>query len=163
MVDRLKLMRLLPATMTAIAVIWLVALFAAPTALSQRRFPVATVLVYEAGSHICHQRRERSFQWAGVQMPVCGRCLGLYVAGALGAIASLVMGARRSGSLTARRALTIAAVPMLLSLALEWTGTAAGSNVSRFLSSLPLGATLAFVLVNVSTVSTVSALRGKPG
>ena len=121
-------MRLLPATMTAIAVIWLVALFAAPTALSQRRFPVATVLVYEAGSHICHQRRERSFQWAGVQMPVCGRCLGLYVAGALGAIASLVIGARRSGWLTARRALTIAAVPMLLSLALEWTGTCSGEQ-----------------------------------
>jgi uncharacterized membrane protein len=153
-------MRLLPAAMTAIAVIWLVVLFAAPTALSQRRFPVATLLVYEAGSHICHQRRERSFQWAGVQMPVCGRCLGLYGAGALGAVASLAMGARRPGALTARRALTIAAVPMLLSLALEWTGIAAGSNVTRLLSSLPLGATLAFLLVNVSTVSTVSTVAG---
>lgn len=146
-------MRVLPAAVTAIAVIWLVALFAAPTALSQRSFPVASVLVYEAGSHICHQQRERSFAWAGVQMPVCGRCLGLYVAGAVGAVASLVVGSRTRGSAAARRALAIAAMPMFLSLVLEWTGIARGSNASRFVSSLPLGATLGFVLVNVATLS----------
>ena len=144
-------MRLLPATLTAIAVMWLVALFAAPTALSERQFPVAAILVYEAGSHVCHQRRERSFEWAGVQMPVCGRCLGLYVAGAFGAVTSLVTKMRRRGSSMDRRLLAIAAVPMILSLALEWTGIARGSNVSRFLSSLPLGATLAFVLVNAAS------------
>jgi uncharacterized membrane protein len=140
-------MRLLPATMTAIAVIWLVVLFAAPTALSKRRFPVATLFVYEAGSHICHQRRERSFEWAGVQMPVCGRCLGLYVAGAFGAVAALVNGTRRASSSAVRRALAIAAVPMILSLALEWVGVAEGSTVSRFVSGLPFGAVVGWVLI----------------
>ena len=35
-------------------------------------------------SRICHQRPERSFAIAGIQMPVCARCSGLYVSGALG-------------------------------------------------------------------------------
>ena len=145
-------MRALPAAMTAIAVIWLVALFAAPSALSRREFPVATLVVYEAGSHICHQRPERSFKWAGVQMPVCGRCLGLYVSGALGAVVSRVLGTKRPRASTVRRVLAIAVVPMFLSLALEWTGIARGSNVSRFVSGLPLGAALGFVIVNVAAL-----------
>ena len=140
-------MRVLPAAITGIAVIWLIALFAAPAAVARGRYPVATFLVYEAGSHICHQRRERSFQWSGAQMPVCGRCLGLYVAGALGALVALMIGAKTSAVLPTRRTLALAAVPMVLSLALEWTGVANGSNVTRFVSGLPLGGVLGLVLV----------------
>ena len=140
-------MRVLPAAITGIAVIWLIALFAAPAAVARGHYQVATFLVYEAGSHICHQRRERSFQWSGTQMPVCGRCLGLYVAGALGALAALMIGAKTSAVLPARRTLVVAAVPMILSLALEWTGMANGSNITRFVSGLPLGGMLGLVLV----------------
>ena len=135
----------------AVAVIWLIALFAAPAALARGRFPVATFIVYEAGSHICHQRRERSFEWSGRQMPVCGRCLGLYVAGALGALAALMIRSKPTTALRARGALAVAALPMLLSLALEWTGVASGSNVTRFLSGVVLGGMLGWVLVREIT------------
>jgi uncharacterized membrane protein len=140
-------MRVLPAAVTAIAVIWLVALLAAPSALARGRFPVATFVVYEAGSHICHQRRERSFEWSGTQMPVCARCLGLYVAGALGALAALLIGSKPGAVLPARRTLAIAAVPMILSLALEWTGVSNGSNITRLVSGLPVGGVLGSLLV----------------
>ena len=43
---------------------------------------------YAAGSIVCHQIPERSFHIAGVQLPVCARCTGLY-AGALAGVAWL--------------------------------------------------------------------------
>ena len=42
-----------------------------------------------AAGRVCHQRPERSFHVAGVQLPVCARCTGLYVSGAAGALAAL--------------------------------------------------------------------------
>src|SRR5580658_9209119 len=44
------------------------------------------LLVYAAGSVICHQRPERSFHLLGAQMPVCARCAGIYAGGAVAAI-----------------------------------------------------------------------------
>ncbi|MEO7133716.1 MAG: DUF2085 domain-containing protein, partial [Vicinamibacterales bacterium] len=44
-------------------------------------------MIFLAGSVICHQLPERSFFWAGQQLPVCARCTGLYVSGAFGLIA----------------------------------------------------------------------------
>ena len=53
--------------------------------------PIAAAAVYAAGSLVCHQRPERSFHLAGAQLPVCARCLGLYVGGFVGAIAWVLM------------------------------------------------------------------------
>jgi hypothetical protein len=41
----------------------------------------------------------------------------------------------------------IAAVPTATTLALEWAGLAAPSNVVRAVAALPLGAAIAFVMV----------------
>jgi uncharacterized membrane protein len=150
-------MRSLPILLTATAVLWLAALFAAPTALAQGRLPVATLLVYEAGSRICHQRPERSFKWSGVQMPVCGRCLGLYVGAAVGASVAFATSVRQRYRQFkhGRLAIAIAAVPMALSLALEWSAIAPGTNMSRFISGLPFGGVLAWILIH--------ALASSPG
>jgi uncharacterized membrane protein len=137
-------MRVLPVALTAIAVIWVVAILAAPSALAHGRWPVATFLVYEAGSHICHQRRERSFEWSGVQMPVCGRCLGL------GACAGVVGGAGGRRTIAGSKVLALAAAPILLSLGLELVNVVQGSNVTRFVSGLPFGAVAAWTLVGVA-------------
>ena len=42
------------------------------------------VLIFAAGGLVCHQRPERSFFVDGHQLPVCARCTGLYLSGALG-------------------------------------------------------------------------------
>src|SRR5918994_6016912 len=39
---------------------------------------------YAAGSMICHQLPDRSFFIDGRQLPVCARCTGLYISGAVG-------------------------------------------------------------------------------
>ena len=75
--------RELAAGLTCAAVTWLTLLVAAPVAMSRGRLPGLTLAVYQAGSLVCHQRPERSFHLAGVQLPVCARCFGLYLSGAV--------------------------------------------------------------------------------
>ena len=59
------------------AVTWLALLILGPTL----PVPLAGAL-YALGSHICHQRPERSFHLFAAQLPVCARCLGIYAGAA---------------------------------------------------------------------------------
>src|SRR3989442_14005492 len=69
--------------------VWLALLVAAPAA----AFGVpASGFAYALGSLICHQRPERSFDVFAAQMPVCARCIGLYVGAATGAVMTIVAG-----------------------------------------------------------------------
>jgi uncharacterized membrane protein len=107
--------------------------------------PVA--MLYLGSSLVCHQQPERTIDIAGVPMPVCARCSGLYVAAALAALAAL-SGAPRVPRRT-RRWLILAALPMAISVALEWTGIAASPAIVRFVTSMPLGATAAWTFVRM--------------
>lgn len=139
--------RLLPGGLTAAAVLWLAALVSVPFISRHPEGAVAAALVRAAGSLVCHQRPERSIDVGGVRLPVCARCTGLYVAGALGALAGLFGGAgavRRP-----RLVLGGAAAPIVATVALEWTGLAGMSNGVRFLSALPLGAAAGWLFVRM--------------
>jgi len=108
-------------------------------------------LVYLAASRVCHQRPERSFHTAGVKWPVCGRCSGLYLAAPAGALLGAVVLAHRRYS--AVRLLVIAAIPTAITVALEWPHLAEVTNVQRFVTALPLGAAIAYVLVRTASGS----------
>ena len=72
-------------------------------------------------SHLCHQDPQRSLSLAGVFLPVCNRCLALYLGGFLGVLlAALARG--RSDRLLGRRALLLG--PLLL------TGLDAGLDLA---------------------------------
>ena len=109
-----------------------------------------TALVYLAGSRVCHQRPDRSFHTAGVRWPVCGRCSGLYLAAPVGALVAAAAVKRRARAPNAMRLLVLAAVPTVATIALEWPGLAPISNLVRAIAALPLGAAIAFVLVQTS-------------
>jgi hypothetical protein len=97
-------------------------------------------LVYRAGAGVCHQRPDRSFWRAGHPLPVCGRCYGLYVGGALGLLAAVGVRPRRQSSGRGyRRLLLAAAAPSLLVVAAEWSGLVAVGNGARAVSAMPLG------------------------
>jgi uncharacterized membrane protein len=116
--------------------------------------PALASVVYLAAGHVCHQRPERSFRTAGVQWPVCGRCAGLYIAAPLGAL----IGFRVRRRMANRRAATLvaaAAAPALATLALELAGMPV-SSFARFLSALPLGVAIAYVLLTVVDRSAMS-------
>jgi uncharacterized membrane protein len=135
------------------ACLWLVLLLAAPLALSHGVLPVATMTLYRSSSVLCHQKTERSFAVAKSQMPVCARCVGLYAAGALGVLAHVGMRRKRLAppAAQARAVLAASALPVLLSVGLEWLGAFQGSNVTRFVSGLPLGVAAGWLLQQLVT------------
>jgi uncharacterized membrane protein len=138
------------AALTCGALTWLTLVVVSPLALSREQLPGLTFAVYRAGSIVCHQRPERSFHLAGIQLPVCARCFGLYLSGALGLTAGLALAsrARRAPSgATVRNLLAVAALPIALSVGLEWLGLIHTTNVQRMLTGLPLGFVAGVVIV----------------
>ncbi len=112
--------------------------------------PAIVATVYVAASRVCHQRPERSFHTDGVSWPVCGRCSGLYLGGAVGALVAVGALRRRRPAPQQLAWLAFAALPTAVTLGLEWTGVAAISNAVRALAALPLGALVAVVLVRTA-------------
>jgi uncharacterized membrane protein len=112
----------------------------------------AAAVVYGIGSWICHQRPDRSFYLWATQMPVCGRCTGIYLGGALAAAALIALRPRlqarsRFSSRQWRLAVAMAALPTLATVAVEWTGAAAPANIVRAIAGLPLGAVIVWALL----------------
>lgn len=140
--------RLLPPTLTIGAVLWSLVILTAPHTLSSETAGPIVAHVYAAAGRICHQRIERSFAAAGVQLPVCARCSGLYVAGALGALAGW-FGVRRLRPGLSRMLVLVAALPTAATWTAEMTGLASISNVERALAALPLGLVAGWVFVQM--------------
>jgi len=102
---------------------------------------------YLTGGMVCHQRPERSFHLAGAQLPVCGRCTGLYVSAAAGVL--LAWRWPRAKRNPARH-LLLAALPSAATFALEWSGTWPVSNVVRSVAAVPLGLAVGALLVEAA-------------
>jgi uncharacterized membrane protein len=112
------------------------------------------LVIYAAGSLICHQRPERSFHLLGAQMPVCARCTGIY-AGAAVAASVWFRRVRASRHLglhpgAASRALLVSALPTAGTLLYEWTTGHTPDNWLRLASGVPLGAAAAWLLLRVN-------------
>ncbi len=138
--------RLLPAALTGVAIAWLALVLLAPAA------PRRLALVYDLAGRVCHQRADRSFHLAGLPLPVCARCFGLYASGAAAAALAWLLGARRAaapGVRAARFLFTAGAVPTAATVALEWFGLVSPSNLARALAALPLGAVAGWVFVRM--------------
>lgn len=128
----------LAAGLTVTAVLWVGVLFASPVFAARGTAAWLPAIAYPIGARICHQRIERSFSIAGVQMPVCARCTGLYVGGAIGLL--LGWSVRRQRSTTTTRAQLLAGLtPIAVTVALEWTGVIETSNLVRLATGLPAG------------------------
>ena len=114
-------------------------------------------IIFTAGGLICHQRPERSFFLDGHQFPVCARCTGLYLSGALGIAGWLAFKiARQWTSLPfdpalAKRMMLISVLPTAVSLATGLLGIWDGSNVTRALLAIPFGASAGAIAAAVAT------------
>jgi uncharacterized membrane protein len=132
------------------AVLWPITLGGAVVARAHDAVPAFAATIYLAGSRICHQRPERSFYSDGVKWPVCGRCSGLYIGGAIGALAAMSAWRRRAARRDQLVWLAAAAVPTALTVVLEWSGLAGVGNSARALAGIPLGAMIAVVIVQIA-------------
>ena len=153
--------RLALAAVTLAAVVWVAALFVAPIAGNSTPLMRRSAAVcYAAGSLICHQRTERSFHIAAVQLPVCARCTGLYTGAAIGAILWMAMAGIGDRSATAalrvtrasrpRWILIASAVPTLVTLATAALGVRDPGNATRALLAIPLGVTIGAAVAAVA-------------
>jgi len=140
--------RLLAVLLTLAASSWSAAIFLAP--LARASLPVAATIVDLTASFVCHQRDERSFHLQGEPLAVCGRCTGLYLAGALGALAAWFGRARLPAS--TRRLILLAAVPTAATFAVEWIGFANPGNTVRAAAALPLGGAAGWLFVRMLRV-----------
>lgn len=147
------------------ALAWLTLLIATPLA-----SPTIAALVYAVGGVICHQLPERSFHLAGVQLPVCARCLGIYAGAAaaasihmLGGFAANAARWRILSPRQARRVFVLAAAPTLVTFALDWAGVWHTSNVVRVIAGLTAGAGGGLVVMSaVATLHYSECLRRPP-
>ena len=124
--------------LAVVATLWLGALLAAPWLP-----PPLAASVYALGSFICHQRPDRSFAIAATQLPVCGRCLGIYAGAAVGAMVARWLGPVRYP----RRWIAGAVAPAVLSLFGEWSGVVHPTNAGRGVTGLIAGGVIAAVVL----------------
>lgn len=132
--------------LTVLALLWSGALLSA----SSLAPPSMAAGLYAAGSILCHQMPERSFHLAGAQLPVCARCLGLYVGAAGGVFGWVLMAGagarparRAAGWLSVqgwRPALLVAGAPTVVTVVTAWLGLWDPGNVVRAALAVPIGA-----------------------
>lgn len=114
-------------------------------------------MAYAFGALICHQRPDRSFFWGSHQFPVCARCTGIYLSAAVGLAGWIAMkSARKWGRIpidprTARSVMIASALPTVLSFTTGTLGVWDGSNVTRAMLALPLGACAGIIVAAVAT------------
>jgi uncharacterized membrane protein len=133
---------------------WLVWITLLPTLLQASPVPrslaIAAAFTYRLGGVVCHQDPARSFTFAGIPIPVCARCTGLYAGAVLGALAALPWASRRRRSTLSfgqvRLVLVACAIPTALLWLAEWLGGARVGNLTRWVGALPLGAAVAWVI-----------------
>lgn len=150
--------RWLAPTLTVMSTGWAAAIGTAPAvAHGSQVSALLAGLTYLIGSVLCHQRPERSFHLAGAQLPVCARCTGLYVGGAIGVVA-WVMWRRHRSETTARvdaksamRLMLIAAAPTAFTVATAVVGIWDLSNAGRAALALPLGMVAGALLAAVAS------------
>lgn len=148
--------RALARALPALAVAWAALILAAPWlgsgAGGAHGAAWLSAAVYALGSLVCHQRPERSFHLAGAQLPVCARCTGLYVSGALGVVFAWwrrrPAGAARWSSW--RVPLLISAAPTVVTLAVEWWWPSATSKTVRAIAAVPAGVVAGLLLAEFS-------------
>jgi uncharacterized membrane protein len=118
---------------------------------------LAIALIFSAGSLICHQLPDRSFFVDGHQFPVCARCTGLYLSGAMGIAGWLALKMTRRWTAVpfdpglAKRVLLLSAIPTAVSFTTGVLGLWDGSNATRAILAIPLGASAGAMVAAVAT------------
>jgi len=126
--------RLVPAIVTAFALLWTAGVVAVPWLATNGSFFAPWLhLVYKPG---CHQISERCLDLGFGPLAVCARCMGLYIGGCLGLLWTTL---RNRSSRPRPLWLAIVAAPSVLDFAAGLVGLPSLANWPRFALAVPLG------------------------
>ncbi len=119
-------------------VIWILLIMAAPYASVENH--QTGKYIYLFFSSICHQEADRCFQYQGLPLAVCARCLGLYLGFVFGLLGSALLTGFKRALLAHPRLLLIFALPMLADLILP------NNHWSRMLTGMTASFPIAFLV-----------------
>ncbi len=141
---------------------WLGLIFAAPS-LMARRNVIASIMVYQAFSVICHQIPERSFLIGGFPLGVCSRCTGIYAGFLLGLFFYPIVRNLSAATFPERRWLVFAAIPLSIDFAVGLIGVFNNNLFSRTVTGLLFGIVLVYYILpglQYRTDNAVSTING---
>ncbi|MFH1788553.1 MAG: DUF2085 domain-containing protein [Candidatus Altiarchaeota archaeon] len=127
----------------ALYVVAVLCLLAAPSLLASANPELvdlgAIPYLIAALTFACHQMPERSFMVSGVPLPVCARCIGIYVGSAAGLFAPLLY-PKKSVKFNSIKILVVTVMPLILDGVYQSSFAAAESpNLFRFATGLIFG------------------------
>jgi len=142
------------AVLMTLSILWMALILAAPWLMAERHF-VASAVIYQGFSAVCHQAPERSFYFLGFPMGVCSRCASIYAGFIIGQLLYPFLRDLRESDFPPRWILIGAAIPTAIDFAGGVLGLFANTFLSRTLTGILFGAVAAFYI----TPGLVSALN----
>ena len=118
----------------------------APLALASGRGALAAT-IYQTFGHVCHQLPERSFFIKGHPFAVCARCTGIYAGFAIATVLYPVARSLRQTEAPSRKWLFLAAAPLAIDFAIEFSGIGHNTHSSRLFTGALLGAVAVFYVM----------------
>ena len=103
--------------------------------------------IYQGFSHFCHQLPERSFFIEGHALAVCARCTGIYAGFAVAAVLYPLTRSLRQTEAPSRKWLFIAAAPLAIDFAIEFSGIWHNTHTTRLFTGALLGAAAVFYVM----------------
>lgn len=124
----------------------MIIIIGAPLALADGHGALAAT-IYQTFSHVCHQLPERSFFIKGHPFAVCARCTGIYAGFAAATVLYPLVRSLRQTEAPARKWLFIAATPLAIDFAIEFSGIGHNTHSSRLFTGALLGAVAVFYVM----------------
>jgi uncharacterized membrane protein len=128
------------------AILWCAAIISCPWFVHSGFFKAAAG-IYLFFSYLCHQNPLRTFSWWGVSLPVCMRCLAVYLGWLLGLL--LHPGLKFCG-ITLQHlkwGVLVAVILVGLDVGLKWLGLMNNTVYSRSLTGGLLGTCLSLLVI----------------
>ena len=111
--------------------------------------PVVAAAIALFFSQLCHQSPDRSFALAGVTLPVCARCLAMYVGGFVG-IAAYPMSGLQCGQARKIMPFLLGSLSLLaMDVGFDETGLRKNTFYSRSLTGALFGAACGMLVASV--------------
>jgi uncharacterized membrane protein len=131
--------------------------------LAARGQQLASTLIYDIFSRVCHQDLSRSFLFYGYPVAVCHRCSGIYFGLFIGSMLPLDRLRVLETPRCRRIWVLCTTVPMLLDVGLQFTGLWTNTAMTRLATGFIFGAMLSSLVVSALDEIIETALERRTG